>query len=159
MVMDQATCICLALGILTLTLVYRTLALRALNQLPTEVTPNRETIQRDETIAQLETAEPVALEPQPAPALPAQDQEERIKAQLEAQHLDEWCRRYEEAEVARHFREKFCQHEYNRQYDETRRLEETKTRLHDLMVRRKGLEESLNLYDVVQSGAFSGLSF
>jgi Rad3-related DNA helicase len=157
--MDQATCICLALGILTLTLVYRTVALRTLNELPTEVTPNGETVQPVETVAQPETAEPVAPEPGLAPALPAQDQEERIKAQLEAQHRDEWCRRYEEAEVARHFREKFCQHEFNRQYDEARRLEETKTRLHDLMVRRKGLEESLHLYDFVQSGAFSGLSF
>jgi hypothetical protein len=159
MALDQATCICLALGIGTLILVYRALTLRALNQLPTEVIPTEETIQPDEIVEQREPRAPVAPEPQQLPAIPVRTEEERIKAQLEAQHRDEWCKKYEEAEVARHFREKFCQHEYNRQYDEARRLEETKVRLHDLMVRRKGLEESLNLHEFVQSGAFSGLPY
>jgi hypothetical protein len=119
MLLDEGTCICLVLGITALTLVYHDLALRAISRPPTHAVKTRS----NEVIAKTcATApeRPVREVPatQLAPALSAQEQAERIKAQLESQHRDEWCRKYEEEEVARYFREKFCQHAYNRQHDE-----------------------------------------
>jgi hypothetical protein len=121
MSLDEGTCICLVLGITALTLVYHDLALRAIHisRLPihTVKIPSTET-----TTTTCATAPEMgvrdATATQLVPALSAQEQAERIKAQLESQHRDEWCRKYEEQEVARYFREKFVRHEHNRQYDE-----------------------------------------
>jgi hypothetical protein len=119
MPLDEGTYFCLVLGITALTLVYHDLAVRAISRLPTRAVkpPSNEAISQACTIpAGRAVRENPATQVVPVP--PAQEQTERVMAQLESHHRDEWCRKYEEEEVERYFRERLCQHEHNRQYDE-----------------------------------------
>lgn len=98
--------------------------------------------------AQLETKEPTAAS---APAtvqtalLNPEEERKRLEVLLEARHREEWCKKFEEEEVARRFREQYCVHEYKRQLEEVRRFEQAQNTLRELMRRRENLERSLRL--------------
>jgi hypothetical protein len=157
MLLDQGTCISLALGAVALCLVYRTLALRVIEGVHrTFATPSTQLMALPNAVAP-EIAPLVTPAAQSAPALSAPDDGERIRAQLEAQHRDEWCQNYEEREVGRYFRERFYHHEQSRLYGEDRRLEAAHNRLEHLMDRRQTLQESMDLDHFVQCAGFSGL--
>jgi hypothetical protein len=91
--------------------------------------------------------------PKPAPttiqttSLNPEEERKRLEILLEARHREEWCKKFEEEEVARRFREKYCVHEYKRQLEEVRKFEQAQNTLRELMHRREILERSLQLHN------------
>lgn len=137
MPLNEGTCICLLFGIVSFILLIRNLA----NRKTTLSRPNQES-----EIASTKASAPAAPS---TPVLTAEDQLKRVEALLEAQNREKWCREFEEQETARYFREKFCELEFNRQFDEARKLEEAQNTLIDLRRQRQALERSLFQNDLI----------
>ena len=99
--------------------------------------------------------EAAAPAPNPAPttiqtiSLNPEEERKRLEILLEARHREEWCKKFEEEEVARRFREKYCVHEYKRQLEQFKRFEQAQNTLRELMHRRENLERSLQLHNTV----------
>lgn len=126
MPLDEGVCICLALGIIALTLVYDNLSRRVIEHLsnPLKQTPSPIATTQITTQALLTTTPTVATPVTPVQSpftSMSQDQAEHIKAQLESEHRAEWCKAYEREEVARYFRERFIEYEQNRQFEKEMR--------------------------------------
>jgi hypothetical protein len=139
MPLSEGTCICLLLGILSFTLLLRNLV----NNQNASVRPNLALGNGTASTETTATATPSA------PVLTAEEQLKRVEALLEAQNREQWCREFEEQETARHFREKFCELEFNRQFDEAWKLEEAQSTLINLRRQRQALEKNLFLNDLV----------
>jgi hypothetical protein len=118
MSLSEGTCLCLLLGIVALILAIKNITTYQMVPVPLQV-----------------PIQVCGASSAPGSTLTAEEERERLEAQLEAQHREEWCRKFEEEEVERRFREKFCQHEYNRQYDEAEKLKEENFTLRDLIWR------------------------
>ena len=79
-----------------------------------------------------------------APLLTSEKERAQLEAPLEAAHREEWCKKFEDEELRRKFREKFCQHVFNRQYQEDAlRLQMAQEKLEDLRLQRRALEYSI----------------
>lgn len=125
--LDEGTCICLLFGTALLIIIWKDLMSRKM------------------AVSQfvLASAQPVPQPPVAVPAAPAnpplsaEEERNRIEAQLEARNRDRWCREFEEQEVARQFRQKYFQQELEKHFNEEAKDEqERRMRLQMQIFRR-----------------------
>jgi hypothetical protein len=136
MPLSEGTCICLISAILTLLWLVKDFVNERLPVAKNHTSPPSET---------KESAVAPARATIQTPLINPEEERKRLEALLEARYREEWCKRFEEEEVARRFREKYCVHEYNRQLEETMRFQQSQNTLRELMRRREFLEQSLQL--------------
>lgn len=99
-------------------------------------------VKEDETTA---AKTPITPAQAGTPTLTAKEDRQRLEAQLEARHREEWCKKFEEEESTRYCREKHCEYEFKRRWDEARGLKEARNMLREAIYRRKCLQKELLL--------------
>ena len=139
MPLSEGTCLCLIFAIFIL--------LWLVKDFVNERIPPKKGIDSitTETAGQVPNPAPTIVQ---TPPLNPEEERKRLEALLEARHCEEWCKEFEEEEVARRFREKYCLHEYKRQLKEARRIEQAQNTLREAMHRREILERSLQLQNI-----------
>lgn len=137
MPLSEGTCLCLLFTILSLLWLLKDFVNESLAVRKNDASPPSET--KEPVVAA-----PVAVQ---TPLINTEEERKQLEVLLEARHREEWCKRFEEEEVARRFREKYCVYEYKRQLEEVRRFEQAQNILRELMHRRENLERDLQLHN------------
>ena len=131
MSLNEETCLCLMIGIISFILAFKNLTMRRFTPIvqppPPEITAKK-------------TSEEASAA---TPPLSIEEQRARIEAHLEALHREQWCKEFEDMEVHQRLAEKMYQYEDNRQAAVKLELEQAQNRLRDLQFRRRCLEQSL----------------
>ena len=130
----EGTYIYLLCGIVALILAFKNLAAKS-QTTPSQLVPILQP-QQTETVSATSTL--------PALSVSLEKRRAELEAELEAKHREEWCRKFEQEEISRKFREKYCQHVFNRQYEDgALRLAAAQNRLMDLVAQREALQTSM----------------
>jgi hypothetical protein len=78
-----------------------------------------------------------------AKQLSPEEERAMIETELEARNLDKWCREFEKQELSRYFKERFNQHEYARQLEESAFVEARRQSLANELVSRRDMNYML----------------